>query len=120
LADPPPVKPDPAPTLKVELAKLVFGIADKPKVIVSGADVPKRVSPSPDEDANIRDPDALSAIIVAPFTEADAKLFLTGEVTIVKYPASLLNCETLLPETTTFFQVAMFYCFILLINISNY
>jgi hypothetical protein len=30
-------------------------------------------------------------------------------VTLVIYPASLFNCEMLLPETTTFFHSAMFF-----------
>ena len=95
--------------LIVELAKLVFGIADNPNVNVSVPAFPEIVKPCPDEEAKFKLPDGESANKLVPDIDAVAKAL--GDVANVTYPASLFNCDILLPETTTFFQVAIFTMF---------
>jgi hypothetical protein len=106
------------PIIDPELSKLVFGIAAKPNVKVSDPASPTIVRPCPDDDTKFKDPEGLSAIKIVPPIEADANAFLAGNVADVTYPASLFNCDTLLPDTTTFFQFAiLFYIVFMLINI---
>jgi hypothetical protein len=63
--------------------------------------------PAPDEDAKVKVSTALSAITGIPFTDIVTNEFCA--VMDVKYPASLFNWEILLPETITFFHVAILY-----------
>jgi hypothetical protein len=110
------------PTVIELFAKLVFGIAAKPNVNVSVPALAAIVKPCPDEDAKFKDPVIESAIILTAPNEAVANPLACVMVPAVKYPASLFNCDTLLPDTTTFFQFAiLFYLFFslyfMLINI---
>ena len=89
------------------LSMLLFGIALKPNVNVSLRGLADIVRPAPDEDAKVKLPlDPLANNSVPP-NDAVANAFCV--VTDVRYPASLFSCEILLPDTTTFFQVATFY-----------
>ena len=90
-------------------AKLVLGIADKPNVKVSFPTEAEIVNPCPDEEAKFKTPDVVSDSRFNPLNEAVANPLVV--VAAVKYPASLFNCDTLLPDTTTFFQFAILYYF---------
>jgi hypothetical protein len=102
----------------------VFGIAAKPNVNVSVPALAEIVKPCVDEDAKFKDPVIESANKLVPSNEAVANPLACVIVPAVKYPASLFNCDTLLPDTTTFFQFAiLFYLFLvyvyfMLININ--
>jgi hypothetical protein len=95
------------PTVTELFAKLVLGIAAKPNVNVSLPAEAAMVRPCPEDEANNKDPEGESAIRDTPLYDAVAKAFLAGAVAFVKYPASLFNWDTLLPDTMTFFHVAI-------------
>jgi hypothetical protein len=102
-------------------SKLAFGIADNPNVKVSVPASAEIVKPSPEAEAKFKDPVIESANRFTPSKDAVANPLTCPRVPAVKYPASLLSCEISLPDTTSFFQFAMFYyVFVLLINIPNY
>ena len=109
------------PTVTELFAKLAFGTAAKPNVKVSVDAFAEIVKPCPDDEAKFKDPVVESDIKNVPPNDAVEYAFFTPRVPAVKYPESLFNCEILLPDTITFFQVAIcFYVFILLINMPNY
>jgi hypothetical protein len=101
------------PTVIELFAKLVFGIAAKPNVNVSVPALAAIVKPCPDDDAKFKDPVIESAIILTAPNEAVANPLACVMVPAVKYPASLFNCDTLLPDTTTFFQFAILFYIVL-------
>ena len=117
--DPPSVKPLPAVTVTAEFAKLEFGTASKLNVNVSAPAFAAIAKPVPELDANVNVPALLSANKLVPLNDAVANALTAGNVLTVRYPESLLNCDTLLPETATFFHVAISYPYfsILYINI---
>jgi len=117
--EPPSVKPLPAVTVTAELAKLEFGTAFKLNVNVSDPALAEIAKPVPELDANVKVPALLSANKLVPLNDAVENALTAGSVDTVKYPESLLNCDTLLPETATFFHVAISYPYfsILYINI---
>jgi hypothetical protein len=95
--------------LIVELARLEFGIADKPKVKVSLPELPDIVKPCPEEEAKFKLPDGELANKLVPAIDAVANALGEANAADVKYPESLFSCDILLPDTTTCFQVAMLF-----------
>jgi hypothetical protein len=94
----------------VELAKLALGIEPNVNVMVSFTGLPTISRPAPDADANVKISTAESANTFTPLIDMVANtLGDPGTVAVVRYPTSLFNCEILLPDTTTFFQVAILF-----------
>jgi hypothetical protein len=108
------VSPKETPLI-VEFAKLALGIPPNVNVIESAPAFPTILNPAPEPDATVNVSDALSATTLTPLTDIVSNEFVPD--TLVKYPASLFNCETLLPETTTFFHSAILFSLLFNINI---
>jgi hypothetical protein len=90
----------------LELVKLALGIPPNVNVIESAPALPTMFKPAPDDDANVSVSAELSANTSIPLIDIVANDRTDDGV---KYPASLFNCDMLLPDTTTFFQVAIYF-----------
>jgi hypothetical protein len=96
------------PNVIDELAKVLFGMFAKSKVIVSFEILPDIVNPVPAEPVTMLNED-VSELANNSTPLIDAVAYASVVATVVTYPASLLNCDMLLPDTATFFHSAMSY-----------